>query len=175
MNNPYTFIFLFFTLQLSLQQNPGPFFADFTLDKLGDGDTFLIASGAQGLVVTPQGEFGEGWEDLILELERVALPNNAEGEWIYEWETLEGQVFEIIDDNGQLIQVGDDSSEENLSEYIASETGIPAVALPGVMEGLFGAIMNDVYVKDTNIQSISATEAYTLGSGGANNAVEEAT
>jgi len=84
---------------------------------------------------------------------------------------LNGEVFEIIDDNGQLVVVGDDYRED-ITAYVASETGLPVAALPGVMDGLFESIMNDVYVKNNTIQSISAAEAYILGSGGAGNSIE---
>jgi len=50
--------------------------------------------------------------------------------------------------------------------YVASETGLPVQAAPDAMDGLFANIMNDVYVKNYTIQSISATETYILGSEG---------
>jgi len=165
MNFLYLLILSALFIQLSLQQNPGPLFVNYTLDRLADGDTFLIGSGPQGLIVTPQGEFGEGWENLILNLERTPL-NNAEGEWTYEWETLNGESFVAIDDNGHLVIVGD-GYREDLTYFVASESGVSIEALPDVIEILFESVMNDVYVRNTTIDSISATEAYYLGSTGA--------
>ena len=97
------FILSVFFIQLSLQQNPAPFFINYTLERLAEGDTFTLGSGPQVLTVTPQGEFGEGWQDLTLNLERTQV-NNPDGEWIYEWETLNGEVFSLVDDKGHLVE-----------------------------------------------------------------------
>jgi len=165
------FILSVLFIQLSLQQNPAPFFINYTLDRLADGDTFTLGSGPQVLTVTPQGEFGEGWQDLTLNLERTQV-NNAAGEWIYEWETLNGEVFSLTDDNGHLVVVGDDGYREDLTYAVASESGLPVEAVPAVVGILFTSVSNDVYVLDTEINSISAAEAYYLGLTGAQVVVE---
>ncbi len=171
MKNVFLFALFALFIQQSLQQNPAPFFINYTLDRLAEGDTFLIGAGPQVLAVTPQGEFGEGWQDLMLELERTTI-NNAEGEWIYEWETPNGEDFTLINDNGHLVVVGDDYRED-LSPLASAQSGVPIEVLPVFVDVLFASVSNDVYVLDTEIQSISAIEAYQLGMAGSQVVVDE--
>lgn len=78
---------------------------------------------------------------------------------------------ERVSDNGHLVVVGDDYRED-LSPLASAQSGVPIEVLPVFVDVLFASVSNDVYVLDTEIQSISAIEAYQLGMAGSQVVVE---
>ena len=171
MNSLCLFILSVLFIQLSFQQGSlqeglGPVFIYYTLDSLEAGAVYLVGYGSQGLQITPEGEFLEGWQDLMLELERVSL-NNAEGEWIYEWVYPDGEVYKVIDENGHMITVSDHGYYSDDTELVAAESGLSVSELPDAMDSVFASVIYDVYVRDPTIESISAAEAHYLGLTGA--------
>ncbi len=162
----FSVLFIQLSFQQTIQERLDPSFIDETLNILESGAVFLFGYGSQGLQVTPEGEFLQGWQDLMLELERVSLLNNAEGEWIYEWVYPDGEVYKLIDEEGHLITVSDNGYYEDNTEYIAAQSGLAVSEVSGSADSLIASVIYDVYVRDPTIESISAAEAYYLGING---------
>ncbi len=130
--------------------------ADFIPTIASEFTQATVGYGNQGVIITHEGE--NTFEDILLNFESIDLEDTNASEWTVEWINEEGEVFNLINEDGSIVAVGP-NLDEVVSDEIANALDVPESSIPD----LIGTLAQDLVEKVDNAGgelSLTGQQAY---------------